>query len=114
MVLTRFQSKRKHIERLSRSFHPNKFLSLGIYFGYPVCCTKYFVRNILCSGRFASPYEKSPSRTQCLAGKNTGFIPCPYCAWKIVTNRTTLEGLIKNRICEFPFPQQYPRRYRYN
>ncbi len=113
MVSTRFQSKRNHIEKISRSFHPNKFHSLGIYYGYPDCCTKYFVRNILCIGRFAAPIKKSPSRIQSRAGKHSGYIPCPYCAWKIVTKQTTIENLIKNRICEFPFPQQQPHRHKY-
>ena len=55
-----------------------------------------FFRNILCK-------EKKASRIQKRVSRNSGFIPCSYCSWKILTKQIKIEDLIKNRICENPF-----------
>lgn len=91
-----------------RSFHRNPFRSIGLYFGYPTCCIKYFVQNILCYGPNASSTKKSPSRVQRRVSKNTGFIPCSYCTWKILSKQTTLSGLITKRISPNAFPTAAP------
>lgn len=72
----------------------NKWQHLGKYYGYPECCTQSF--------NTIQVYERS--LVQKSVHKNTGFIPCHECAMKIVNNETTLEGLIKNRICKTAFP----------
>lgn len=73
-----------------------KFIALGVYFGYPECCTKSFIEQPV--------YERS--LVQKSVHKNHGFIPCHECAMKIVNGEETLEGLIKNRVCRTPFPDE--------
>ncbi len=100
---TRSQIKKIEYQSYIRRFHKNEFISIGIYYGYPECCIKNFVRNILCKGKYASAIKKSPSRIQRRISNHCGFIPCSYCCWKILTKQIKIEDLIKNRICENPF-----------
>jgi hypothetical protein len=93
---TRSQTKKLEHQYYIRGFCKNPFVSIGMYYGYPICCIKNFVRNILCK-------EKKASRIQKRVSRNCGFIPCSYCSWKILTKQIKIEDLIKNRICENPF-----------
>jgi hypothetical protein len=67
----------------------------GRYYGYPECCIENFVNKVI---------FRKLSKEQEQVHKNHGFIPCPECAKKVVEGITTLEGLIKDRICKTPFP----------
>ena len=65
---------------------------MGVYYGYPMCCMKAFCN-------FESDRDIAVHR--CL-----GFLPCPSCADKVRAGAITLEGLIKDRICNTPFPNE--------
>lgn len=76
----------------------------GEMFGYPECCIKEFVIRLDHNDKNPSDFicvKRIPSRVS----EGTGFIPCSYCSWKILTKRCNLEDLIKNRKYELPFPQ---------
>jgi hypothetical protein len=47
--------------------------------------------------------EKTPTRLQKKISENTGFIPCRYCSWKILTKKVILDELVENRRCKIPF-----------
>lgn len=64
----------------------------GKRFGYPNCCIESFTKN------------SRPSRIQLRVSNNTGFIPCSYCCWKILSKKCKLEDLIKDRKQRTQFP----------
>lgn len=70
----------------------------GKRLGYPECCIKDFV--LRGSSSEFIPTKRIPYRVS----KNTGFVPCSYCSWKILTKQCTLEDLIQNRKVKTPFP----------
>lgn len=72
---------------------------VGRFYGYPLCCSQYFVRYILTSW----PNRRPVSSTQRQASQGSGFIPCPECSLKIASGQTTLHGLIQDRECPLPF-----------
>ena len=74
---------------LSRIFYDN-----GHYYGYPHCCINEFIlkRLVLNDNRFP------------IISK-TGFIPCETHTKQILENLISIKDLIKDRICEWEFPQ---------
>lgn len=72
-----------------------KLRSYGNYFGYPKCCINDFVKMVI--------EDKTPGRIQEKVGEYTGFIPCSYCSWRILTKNVKLDDLIQNRTCNEPF-----------
>lgn len=66
---------------------------MGRYYGYPQCCIDWFTGTSV--GR---PLTAKQSEVH---GYN-GFIPCPACAEKVT--KDTIHTLIKNRVCETPYP----------
>lgn len=71
-----------------------KFNVLGKYFGYPQCCIDSF---IVLTGSVNNPLGAK-------VGNSTGFIPCPVCAQKVISEEVELKELIINRECPEPFP----------
>ena len=67
----------------------------GNYFCYPKCCINQFVKMAL--------EDKTPTRLQRNICEKTGFIPCSYCSWKILTKKVMLDELVQNRRCKIPF-----------
>lgn len=67
---------------------------LGVYFGYPQCCITSF------SVTMGIVYNKLGKQ----AGNETGFVPCPICAKRVLSGAIKLENLITNRECNTPFP----------
>lgn len=74
----------------------------GIYFGYPICCTEFFIVRLdnFLRGKPVDPYEGKP-------WMGTGFIPC-----ELHQAQIEKEGLGKiaqtisaNRACLIPFPE---------
>ena len=70
---------------------------LGKRLGYPECCIKEFVAR-------CNSFKFTTKRIPYRVSKNTGFVPCSYCSWKILTKQCTLEDLIQNRKVKTPFP----------
>lgn len=72
----------------------------GKRFGYPECC----INDFLCR---MSDYTniKLPSRIQIKVSKHSGFVPCSYCCWKILTKKCNLEDLITDRKQRTMFPE---------
>jgi hypothetical protein len=68
-----------------------KWKQYGKRFGYPQCCINAFVN------RCKNNQYIEPTRIQMRIGNHTGFIPCSYCCWKVLTNQCKLEDLIENR-----------------
>lgn len=68
--------------------------NFGKYYGYPDCCIKEF---------YCPPFLRKTSRNL-LPDNSTGFLPCANCAKLIVQGKTTLDKLLTNRYCAFPFP----------
>lgn len=73
--------------------YENVWKLYGEYFGYPKCCIESFDK------------QNKFTRNQRYVHKRKGFIPCDSCAEKILNNETTIEGLIKDRICSLPYPK---------
>lgn len=70
---------------------------LGVFFGYPNCCIQAtLVRYESGDYRISADQEK--------VHNGHGFVPCPHCTRQILEGKTTLEGLIKNRVSSLPFP----------
>ena len=67
---------------------------LGEWFGYPRCCIDYF---LISAGAMLNDEGAE-------AGMNTGFIPCPNCAKKVLDGKIKLGDLIKNRKAPDAFP----------
>jgi hypothetical protein len=76
-----------------------KWSQFGKRAGYPECCIKAFIErndddnNII-----------PPNRIQLKVSKESGFIPCSYCAWKVLSKQCTLEELLIHRKSRKPFP----------
>jgi len=76
----------------------------GKYWGYPVCCIKYFIAN----QGYLKEYETIDELSK-LASNNTGFYPCPIHAQHVVDKFIKIEDLIKDsRKAKFDFPNEEP------
>ena len=74
------------------------WIKYGKRFGYPECCIEAFIeRN--------TNEPVLPNRIQIRVGKGTGFIPCSYCCWKVISGKCKLEDLIKDRKERRTFPE---------
>lgn len=69
---------------------------MGTYYGYPKCCINDFV--------LRTHNEQETDTIQELAGRYTGYVPCVNCSEKIVSNKLSIEKLIKDRKCNTKFP----------
>jgi hypothetical protein len=67
----------------------------GIYYGYPLCCIKNFCER---------GYKLTKDQRE-ISDNHFGFVPCPKCAKKILQKELDIIDLIKDRICEKPFPE---------
>jgi hypothetical protein len=72
--------------------HSQLAFSLGIYFGYPLCCRLAFCSDII-NGR--------ESNERAIDG--SGFIPCRECFVKIKLKEIELKDLIKDRVSPIKF-----------
>ena len=75
--------------------HRKKLIENGKKYGYPDCCIKQFVNMAITNN--------CPSRIQIKISNNSGYIPCSYCCWKVLSKQINLNDLICNRIYEKPF-----------
>lgn len=66
-----------------------RFLTLGLYFGYPNCC----IIDFMSRGAYPDVDRKL---------KGTGFVPCAVCDLK--SEEDILEDIYRNRVCPVPFP----------
>ena len=89
-------------------FERNKLTTykLGIHYGYPKCCIRYFMRHSTRSQR----KEREGKMWEEVA-RGSGFIPCPKCAKQTcisgVSAKRYIENLVnKNRKCEKPYKYQ--------
>lgn len=74
-------------------------LELGVYFGYPECCIRWFSEERI----KVRPSQHKPLTPQQKAVHGfRGFVPCPKCAETVTHD--TIHVLIKNRICNRPYP----------
>ena len=72
----------------------------GKFNGYPDCCINSFYITSL-------KEYKRPTANQITASNQTGFIPCQDCSLLVISGNIKLKELIKNRICEIPFNENY-------
>ena len=77
-----------------------KWIKYGKRFGYPECCVEAFIMRNEDEDNFIPP-----NRVQIRVANGTGFIPCSYCCWKVVSGKCKLEDLLKNRKERVKFPQ---------
>lgn len=78
----------------------SNWIKYGKRFGYPECCIRAFiVRNIDDDNIIL------PNRIQKRVANGKGFIPCSYCAWKVLSRQCKLEDLIKDRQERRQFPE---------
>ncbi len=76
----------------------------GKYWGYPVCCIKYFIAN----RGYLKEYETIDELCK-LASNNTGFYPCPIHAQHVVDKFIKISDLIKDsRKAKYDFPNEEP------
>ena len=66
----------------------------GLYYGYPICCIIDF-----CKRGYKMTVEQKKFQN------GNGFIPCPTCAKKLLSKQVTIKKLLKDRICQSPFPK---------
>ena len=76
------------------------WIKYGKRFGYPECCIEAFIER---NTNVSEPIL--PNRVQRRVGKGTGFIPCSYCCWKVVSGKCKLEDLITDRKERRTFPE---------
>jgi hypothetical protein len=76
-----------------------KWKQLGKRAGYPECCIEAFIKRNIDDENWIPP-----NRVQKRVGNGTGFIPCSYCCWKVLTKQCKLEDLINNRKSRKQFP----------
>lgn len=77
----------------------NQWIKYGQRFGYPECCIQAFIER--------NKYNDNiirPRRIQLRIGNRTGFIPCSYCTWKVLSGKCKLEDLLKDRKERRKFP----------
>lgn len=89
-----------------RRTSPGRYKRIRLFgerYGFQPCCIRAFIQMLR--------NKKLPSRTQTRCGQNMGYIPCGSCCWKIMTGKVTIQGLITNRKCSYPFVKynQNPR-----
>lgn len=80
----------------------NQYRTFGKLFGYPDCCIEEFISCV--ADKNKDPFLRT-KRIPRRMSNHTGFIPCSYCAWKILTKQCELKDLIKDRTFYKPFPQ---------
>ena len=82
----------------------------GIRFGYPICCINAFI--IRHNHNIDNPDKYIHiSRIQNRISRGSGFIPCSFCCWKVLSGKCKLEDLIKNRKDRSVFPNQRIKRH---
>lgn len=78
----------------------SQWIKYGKRFGYPKCCIEAFIERNKDDDNFIPP-----NRIQKRVGNRTGFIPCSYCTWKVLSGQCKLEDLIENRKDRKTFPK---------
>jgi hypothetical protein len=73
----------------------NELEAMGIYFGYPECCVRYFLRN-----KGQKNWNRYALGSWAIG---TGYIPCPSCIKK--PKHEIIKTIMENRICETVFPE---------
>jgi hypothetical protein len=89
----KFRNKYSDILKINSDNIENDIIGIrGLYFGYPLCCIKYFIE------------QKDNLPQICLnASEDFGFIPCESCSDKVSKNKIRLNRLIKKRYCKIIF-----------
>jgi len=82
----------KELINEAKLVHADLAYSLGIYFGYPECCSKEFADDILNN---RNPFDRNID--------GSGFIPCRKHFIEIQLGNIQLKDLINNRVCSKPF-----------
>lgn len=77
----------------------NQWIKYGKRFGYPKCCIQAFIERNIDDDNIIPP-----NRVQIRVGNGTGFIPCSYCCWKVISGKCKLEDLLKDRKERRQFP----------
>lgn len=83
----------------------------GRRFGFPECCIMDFTNRVDKNCDYENDYV-GPKRIQIRVANSSGFLPCSYCSWKILSKQCELKDLIKNRIHRTPFPNDYIVSYK--
>lgn len=73
---------------------------VGKYFGYPICCISSYEKILINGGK------KTAEQAYLTITDSSGFIPCPEHSKQILEGKITINSLINNRICPFPFPEE--------
>ena len=89
---------KKPFVRITKIHH---YIVKGTYYGYPDCCIQEFITN---SNTMATRQKTKQKEVKRRVSKHSGFMPCYYHSCKILKNELKLEDLIRNRICDKPFP----------
>lgn len=75
-------------------------VKIGRYLGYPKCCIDWYIEYSKKYGSDMSGFTPA----QQIVNEGAGFVPCPECSLKILTNKMEVKDLIKNRVCSVPYP----------
>jgi hypothetical protein len=73
----------------------------GIFFGYPLCCIKEFIKDI------EDGSEAPSKRVRNIKGIDGTFCPCRKHTQEIEEGKITQEDLIDGRVCTYPFPMRH-------
>ena len=89
----KFRNKYSDIIKINSDNIENDIIGIrGLYFGYPICCIKYFIEH------------KDNLPQICLdVSEDYGFFPCESCSNKVTNNKIRLNRLIKKRYCKISF-----------
>lgn len=78
----------------------NIIKEIGKHFGYPECCTDWFLARRM----WIVPFKLDEHQEK--VHNHQGFIPCPICAKKVSLEEIQIEDLITDREHPLPYPEQ--------
>ena len=76
-----------------------KWINNGIYYGYPMCCIVFFIKNFS-TGKLNGIYN---ARKPIKPIHQMGYIPCDVCYCKLDSG-LNIHKLLVNRKCHATFP----------
>jgi hypothetical protein len=75
------------------------------FLGYPKCCTKAFLKNIMSNKQvYGLLRHRALKKIANDHNFETGFVPCEYHADRILNQGKNVKRIFRNRICSTSFP----------
>jgi hypothetical protein len=78
---------------------------VGEFFGYPKCCSGWFVNHAKKYGGGDVKHLTQDQLDFWEATEGIGLMPCPKHATELLENKLDYSKFIKNRVCNIEFPK---------